>query len=355
MKKMKLSRRGVISIAGAATAASISLPLIARNDGRLYGTPTSVTGPRRIDAISDTLMRLPLTRNDVPKIVWDELIVASSLWSDVLGDPEEASAFSSSPHDYLSSRGISPDLLDGQNLEVQLLKVVMHPGVQHAAATQDYDTFIEHIRTVVGVYPSSEKLSGILAKRIEEHRADIEQAMQRIAQGSPEISLSATEIGKLRRLKEIMDAPVQGTGLADTVALLNIWVFINFGLMAIAGVLVTLWVIASPFLWISGDSPQAIGLDKALSDRLSSFDKELVDDLEITTKAARLLGQNNFVERAIKELIMTEATAITEALERAGLVTIDQLHRDEALRLVGELYLSSAGFDSASGATDAPL
>lgn len=350
--KKKLSRRGVISIAGAATAASISLPLIARNDGRLYGAPTSVTGPQRIDVVSDTLMRLPLTRDDIPKNVWEEFVVASSLWSDVLSNPEEALAFQNSPHDYLSSRGISPDLLNDQNLEVQLLKVVMHPGVQHAAAMQDYETFARYVRDVVGVYPSSKNLTDVLATRIEQHRSEIEQTMQRIAQRSPDISLDATDIGKLRRLKEIMDAPVQGTGLADTVALLNVWVFINFGLVAIAGAFVTLWVLASPFLWISGDSPQSVGLDKALSDRLSSFDKELVNDLDITTKAARLLGQDNFVEKAIKELIMTEATAVTEAMERAGLLTIDQLHRDEALRLVGELYLSSAGFDSESVSMD---
>ena len=174
--------------------------------------------------------------------------------------------------------------------------------------------------------------------------------MESIAQLSPDVSIDETEIGKLRRLQEIVDAPLQGTGLADTVALLNVYVFINFSIFSIGFLAVAIFIAASTFFLVtvagSGAAPKPIGLDGALSDRLSALDPELVRNVEITVKAAKLLGQENFVKSALQETARLEATAVVEALEKVGLFTIDPSHRDEAFRLIGDLYLDSAGLAS---------
>ncbi|MEM9388173.1 MAG: hypothetical protein AAGA68_24185 [Pseudomonadota bacterium] len=338
---MDKTRRGILKGSIGAFGA-VGLPLSAGADGRLYGVPVSVTGTETGGKHAD-LLRLQMARANVPTAVWDEVLLSGELWANVLLDADETKKFRADPDQYLLDAGIDPSLMVSSHSEVQVLRAITDQGVLEAAAKGDYQLFAQTLRDTLSTHPVPSVLKWNLVQYFERNRKQIEGTIQRIkaradALGEP-IEGDVESLTDLRRLQQLVGMPLQGTGISEVSVLIDFVVNVNFGVISIAAVLVL--VVAGAGVIVAIDIPGPIS-DK-MNNRLANLDPELIRDFDQAVQVAAMLGQENFIVDAAKEVIDVETEAVLDAFQEVGIVQIDEKDRAEAVALLQKFSYQRAG------------
>jgi hypothetical protein len=108
--------------------------------GRVYGVPESVR-PRT--PLQHDLLRLGLSRTDVPPEAWRDVAALSLLAQDVFDNPEVASAFNRDPQGYLKAVGLDDVRLDTEAVEVKVALALGDPDVRSAIDRDDPRAFVQ--------------------------------------------------------------------------------------------------------------------------------------------------------------------------------------------------------------------
>ncbi len=108
--------------------------------GRVYGVPESVR-PRT--PLQHDLLRLSLSRTDVPPEAWRDVVALSLLAQDVFDNPEVASAFHRDPQKYLKAVGLDDVRLDPEAVEVKVALALGDPDVRSAIDRDDPRAFVQ--------------------------------------------------------------------------------------------------------------------------------------------------------------------------------------------------------------------
>ncbi len=108
--------------------------------GRVYGVPESVR-PRT--PLEHDLLRLSLSRTDVPPEAWRDVVALSLLAQDVFDNPEVASTFSRDPNGYLKAIGLDDVRLDPGAIEVKVALALGDPDVRGAIERDDPRAFVQ--------------------------------------------------------------------------------------------------------------------------------------------------------------------------------------------------------------------
>jgi len=108
--------------------------------GRVYGVPESVR-PRT--PLQHDLLRLSLSRTDVPPEAWRDVVALSLLAQDVFDDPGVASAFHRDPQSYLKAVGLDDVKLDPDAVEVKVALALGDPDVRSAIDRDDPRAFVQ--------------------------------------------------------------------------------------------------------------------------------------------------------------------------------------------------------------------
>ena len=108
--------------------------------GRVYGVPESVR-PR--SPLEHNLLRLSLSRTDVPPDAWQDVAALSLLAQDVFANPEVARTFTRDPAGYLRAIGLQDVRLDPEAVEVKVALALGDPDVRAAIDRDDPRAFVQ--------------------------------------------------------------------------------------------------------------------------------------------------------------------------------------------------------------------
>jgi len=141
MKRRTFLKRSSIGLSAlVAGAAGLKGALGAGSGGgRIYGVPESVK-PRT--PLEHDLLRLSLSRTDVPPEAWRDVAALSLLAQDVFDNPEVASSFHRDPQRYLKAVGLDDVRLDPEAIEVKVALALGDPEVRSALDRDDPLAFV---------------------------------------------------------------------------------------------------------------------------------------------------------------------------------------------------------------------
>ena len=131
--------------------------------GRIYGVPESVR-PRT--PLEHDLLRLSLSRTDIPPEAWRDVVALSLLAQDVFDNPEVAMSFHSDPQRYLKAVGLDDVRLDPEAIEVKMALALGDPEVRSALDRDDPQGFVQALERR-GLIESPEP--SVLAQRVGAH------------------------------------------------------------------------------------------------------------------------------------------------------------------------------------------
>lgn len=114
------------------------------DSGRVYGVPESVK-PRT--PLEHNLLRLSLSRTDVPTEAWQDVVALSLLAQDVFDNPGVARTFSRDPASYLRAIGLNDVRLDPEAVEVKVALALGDPDVRAAIDRDDPRAFVQALET----------------------------------------------------------------------------------------------------------------------------------------------------------------------------------------------------------------
>ena len=146
MKRRTFLKRSSIGLSAlvAGVAGLRGAPRTGPAAGRVYGVPESVK-PRT--PLEDNLLRLSLSRTDVPPEAWQDVAALSLLAQDVFDNPEVARSFSRDPAAYLKAVGLDDVKLDPGAAEVKVALALGDPDVRAAIERDDPRAFVQALET----------------------------------------------------------------------------------------------------------------------------------------------------------------------------------------------------------------
>src|SRR2546422_1705679 len=146
MKRRTFLKRSSIGLSAlvAGVAGLRGAPRTGPAAGRVYGVPESVK-PRT--PLEDNLLRLSLSRTDVPPEAWQDVAALSLLAQDVFDNPEVARSFSRDPAAYLKVVGLDDVKLDPGAAEVKVALALGDPDVRAAIERDDPRAFVQALET----------------------------------------------------------------------------------------------------------------------------------------------------------------------------------------------------------------
>ena len=146
MKRRTFLKRSSIGLSAlvAGVAGLRGTPRTGPAAGRVYGVPESVK-PRT--PLEDNLLRLSLSRTDVPPEAWQDVAALSLLAHDVFDNPEVARSFSRDPAAYLKAVGLDDVKLDPGAAEVKVALALGDPDVRAAIERDDPRAFVQALET----------------------------------------------------------------------------------------------------------------------------------------------------------------------------------------------------------------
>ncbi|HAZ08862.1 MAG TPA: hypothetical protein DCZ01_10160 [Elusimicrobia bacterium] len=111
----------------------------AQDGSKVYGTPDSAapTTPSRKD-----LLRLSLSKADIPPGAWDTILAIAQLAEDVFADPAAAARFSHDPQRYLASIGAGGVALNPNSPEVRIALALGDAEVREAVQANNPEGFL---------------------------------------------------------------------------------------------------------------------------------------------------------------------------------------------------------------------
>ena len=112
--------------------------------GRVYGVPASVR-PRT--PLEDNLLRLSLSRTDVPPEAWQDVAALSLLAQHIFDDSNVATTFSRDPAAYLKAIGLPDVRLDPSTVEVKVALALGDPEIRAAIQRDDPRAFVQALET----------------------------------------------------------------------------------------------------------------------------------------------------------------------------------------------------------------
>ena len=112
--------------------------------GRVYGVPASVR-PRT--PLEDNLLRLSLSRTDVPPEAWQDVAALSLLAQHIFDDSNVAQTFSRDPAAYLKAIGLEDVRLDPAAIEVKVALALGDPEIRAAIQRDDPRAFVQALET----------------------------------------------------------------------------------------------------------------------------------------------------------------------------------------------------------------
>jgi len=142
MKRRTFLKRSSIGLSAlvAGVAGFRGAPGAGLTAGRVYGVPESVR-PRT--PLEDNLLRLSLSRTDVPPEAWQDVAALSLLAQNIFDDSNVASTFSRDPAAYLKAIGLEDVRLDPEAVEVKVALALGDPEIRAAIQRDDPRAFVQ--------------------------------------------------------------------------------------------------------------------------------------------------------------------------------------------------------------------
>lgn len=331
MKKRDFIKSTVL-VAGTPAAA------IGATANRLYGTPGSVIpiAPTKADRI-----KLSLAKMDIPPAAWDMMVNYFGAVEEVGGSKEHRERFLADPGQYLLSRGLSPDVVKPDSLDVGLLKVAGDPIARSSASEGNYTLFLHRLKELQVTAPPgpsdlSKKIAQLLRDNINAYSA-VRLAFSgnsHFAQDEPAfVAASYDEAESLLAQSDDSDGDgyeseaYLSTSISvytNVMAATNVAAVTQAGAAVAAYLLVAVAVTAVAVVLAAGTNSPGVG-------RLAKLDPNLFDAAGRASTAARLLGNKAFEVNIVKDLLRQEVTALYEAAESVGIIKLKPRYKEMAI------------------------
>jgi len=315
MKRRTFLKRSSIGLSAlvAGVAALKGAPGAASGAGRVYGVPDSV---RPITPLEHNLLRLSMSRTDLPPEAWQDVAALSLLARDVFDNPGVARSFSRDPAAYLKTVGLDDVRLDPEAIEVKVALALGDPDVRGAIDREDPRGFVQALEA-----------RGLLT--------------------SPQPSQLAERIGAqlevLRSQQGGSFSPEACSVFAICIAAVWIWVaVVQDAVVAVAvaaAVSVYAYVLVSTSVAGGGGGGRRRRTAVMLQDR-PSF------------QLAGALGGNDFGDRVAETFVEDNVEKIAAAVEsleayrKAGALSPDRLRHLVRAQMLRQLQGHGAGFEA---------
>ncbi len=316
MKRRTFLKRSSIGLSAlvAGVAGVKGLSVSGPGSGRVYGVPESVR-PRT--PLQHDLLRLSLSRTDVPPEAWRDVAALSLLAQDVFDNPEVASAFHRDPQNYLKAVGLEDVRLDPEAVEVKVALALGDPDVRSAIDRDDPRAFVQAL----------------------EGRGLIR---------SPEPSQLAQRIGaQLDGLKQRLDTdPVPESCTAVAICLAAVWVWVAVIQDAVVAVAVAAVVSLYAYALIS-TSAYGGGKRRRRKARLST-----ALDHNPSFRLAGALGGPDFGDRVAESFVeenverIASAVETLEAYQKAGVLPPERLRGLLRSQMLRQLQGNAVDFEA---------
>jgi hypothetical protein len=158
----------------------LAIPVLAGTSFRGYGAGVIASGNTPVQLQSkNNLLKLSLSRADIPLETWEPLSVLGELWDSVLYNKNDREKFQADPSMYLKQKNIDPAVIDSDDANVELLRAVLDPRVSELAIKKDYSGMMAVLENI-GVVPtaSSSKLQATIEDAMRSNQAQIEEFIE---------------------------------------------------------------------------------------------------------------------------------------------------------------------------------
>jgi hypothetical protein len=277
MKRRTFLSRTTLGLSALAVGAR---GLLKADDGRrrIYGIPDSIA-PR--PPLEDDLLRLSLSRTDLPVETWRDLAALSGLAQDVFDNPEVAQAFTRDPRRYLQAVGMPDVRLDPQAIETRVALAVGDPELRAAIERDDPGAFLRGLES-----------RGLLASAEPSQIADRLRARLKDGGGLP-----AGDAGALDAV-----APEACSVLAICIAAIWVWVVVIQDAIATVNAVALVNIYAYALIYTGTAGPKKRRSIGGL-------------DSETPLQMAGLLGGERFAERVADRFVEETVETIALAVE----------------------------------------
>lgn len=342
-----MKRRSFLS--GLALSAT-GLPVLAGSNATgILGTPNSLSGPdaERLELHNDRL-KLSLSRINVPVETWSQLKQSTKVWDEVFFSKSARVEFQENPARFLRSRGIPPELLSNNDIEVRLLRAVSNENILNMAVDGDYAGFVQEL-AANGVLQGSE--SGIKAKIMEifaNNRSKIEENLAELGINSEDEIKQYLNTDEMQAIMQyVSEGRLVFPGLVVLAALAAIYTFaviyisigINFGFAVFAGAVFSVYSLVYASIAAEGSGAD----NMAARQRISMMAPELYEDMEVKLRLAKLVGNKSIAEKSYRDLVRIEISAFLGAAEDIGMFQIDDEIRSDFYMQLENLVSNATG------------
>ncbi len=318
MKRRKLLRNAVIATTATAGASVAS-------GERLFGVPNSITtgGPSTLGDKKRRL-RLSMSRNDVPPQMWKRFEALQDFWEEVSSNPDNYKmardiAISSDEHlgDFMKDERFNTE-------EHKVLLKLSDPRLIQYANDGDYITLLNEMNDR-GLLELGDSLADDYAKAL----AANESAMKRLkSEFSERFSSGIYEdedmLDDISYFKSKIIPTSQLNVRNNAVAAINVAAAVNVVAAINVAVAVALAVTVAVATSVTVCGASCHG-------KLPASEK-LQKDIESVSLLAKKVGNQQLAEKTIIELHCREAASCLSAVEKLGLVRIDDTDRKEVYR-----------------------
>lgn len=345
MKRRKFIKSSLVT--------TVALPALAGSASagtdRLYGAPASlIPGGGSRDKFL-----LPLSRAGLPHGTWGEFSSVLEVVENILTSKEESGIFFKNPISYFEKHGLDVSdktLVDNSMI---LLTCLANPHVQKSMRESDYATTCQYLEAA-GLFEKRDP--SILAERIqsviEENRSELLKLM-----GSNSARLSQEQEAMLLDVLKESDTAVTEddlaiitqlaasgvvTPLTCTVAVACVIVaalaaYVSVAVAVTVALMAGVTVSAAVYLAIAAKStpppeleafPSIAGVtpDAPFTGAMAKFDPALMRNAERAVRVSKAMNDSGLQVHMHKQLIKEEVTAFMKAMQKTGLLPIDDTH-----------------------------
>lgn len=308
---------------GAAKLAALApAGAIAKDTGRLFGAPASVT---RIDPATQNKLRLAFARSGVPTDSWDEMLAFVDGLQQLDASEDARARFSASPSEYFERLGVRTGPQFVRSREMAMARLAADTAAKQAARSGDYITFMQKVKQYnLPVLPDASVLTNNLIGVLRKDKAFYE-SVRSIMQTSGNASSPAAIRALQNSATPGMDARPDDTAVNYTNTITAVSVFL-LAHVSIAAEVIAISAVAVGAVLVVAVTPCdpriCHNTDAVPVGNIAKLDPALVKGAETAVRMSRMMGAPAFELQVARDMLSRELEAIINATESVGIVAL---------------------------------
>jgi hypothetical protein len=336
------------------------------DDGRLYGTPNSVSGLDGSNvALLSEKIHLSLSSTKLPQSIQDKVANFTAFWTLVNKDAELRADFVNNPNRVLDSYGIGEELISRDGPDINILRATLSKDIQTALVKGDYGAYLTELDNL-GLLAQERKNINSLKDSIKQFMNENESLMESKELQDSELFLKFKEdadrlisSGEITPNMPFVVATLVVVAAVAVVLAVTVGAYVGAAATAAVSILAAMSVSAAVYtavfsstggwqLFNEGSTDTVFTPSKTLFDQNNSsfMAMSLMDDAyyDGVSLVLNVSAQNSEIQhREVVRVSSQQSRAAIDAAVELGLLEVDETKRSQLETLIENFLLDSVG------------